>query len=270
MAWVEHLTDYPSKAGAYLTERLKDPTSPALPEEIRLLDAKGEHHDWRANETADAHRARNFVRRSLGSDAASQYGLHMFLQATALKEAKADAKVIGLGFDSGQIICDIAKVYPDPTYIVCDFSDHFEDPKTLFQMWHADQDQVKVGRITLQANTNTSALSDAAVFVIATHFTWSDEYLLKKLTEIRHAATKDTLLVIGSHISPNADNATGTANPTIILSELMSSIDVSLMAWSNGKLRYFESVKEMLKQSGWKVTDVHAHFPYLAAQASPV
>ncbi len=96
MAWVEHLfvfllhafslivdvnrTDYPSKAGAYLTERLKDPTSPALPEEIRLLDAKGEHHDWRANETADAHRARNFVRRSLGSDAASQYGLHMFLQ----------------------------------------------------------------------------------------------------------------------------------------------------------------------------------------------
>ncbi len=51
--------------------------------------------------------------------------------AKALKEAKADAKVIGLGFDSGQIICDIAKVYPDPTYIVCDFSDHFEDPKTV-------------------------------------------------------------------------------------------------------------------------------------------
>ena len=176
--------------------------------------------------------------------------------ATALKEAKADAKVIGLGFDSGQIICDIAKVYPDPTYIVCDFSDHFEDPKTvsvsiylifvvtyviqLFQMWHADQDQVKAGRITLQgiysrilgtstltsvkANADASALSDAAVFVIPTHFTWSDEYLLKKLTEIRHAATKDMLLVIGSHISPNADNATGFFNPTIILNEVLSSI----------------------------------------------
>ncbi|KAI0318073.1 S-adenosyl-L-methionine-dependent methyltransferase [Amylostereum chailletii] len=279
-AGIGHVTDEAFKASAHLGDVLLDPKTAKSdePNETALNKAFGTTipvWEW-FEDPSNAARLMRFGITMEGSKQAAPPDA--ILHGFEWKDLNPGAIVVDVGGGIGGQSMTLAQNHSQLKFVVQDREPVVRDAAAF---WDGQlPGAIKEGRVVLQAHDFFTAqpVKNADVFLLRMILhDWADKYCVKILRQLREAATSTTRLVIVDNLISYAcpedsiSDIPGAARPlppTPLLANLgqASAIayytDMQMMELLNGKERTITQVRELMKEAGWKLVQVHHGVPF--------
>jgi len=272
-AFIDMAGDEMFKASYYMTETYTDPKTKhsLLPTEAsfsRAFDTDQLFFPW----LEKTGRVRRFGTAMIGSSLWE--APDAILQGYPWGSLPEGSIMVDVGGGVGSLSLKVAKAHPGLRIVI-------QDRPIVIGMgeglWNAQYPEALTsGRVKFEPHDffEPQPIKNASVFLLrAICHDWPDAFVVKILKHLRDAAQPHTKLVVGDHIIPyacvddteasNLPGAAKTLAPKPLLANLGRAsavaywVDLTMQSMFNGQERTLSHLVSVVKQGGWKVTNVH-------------
>ncbi|KAJ7183858.1 S-adenosyl-L-methionine-dependent methyltransferase [Mycena filopes] len=287
-ALLEHFTDEAFASSAALTDTIIDPkdglsNAPTNAAFNRAFNTDLPLFTW-FDEPEQKHRMARFA---LGVSGATKMAFpEAILQGFDWQKHPEGSIVVDVGGGPGVQSLIVSRQNPQLSFVVQDRAPVTQEGTEYWAREYPEY--LKSGKVILETHDffTPQPARKVAVFMLRMILhDWSNEYCVKILRRLRDAADASTQLLIVDNIVSYACEETSTKDirgaerppaPAPLLPNLGQSnviayyTDLDMMSLFNGQERTVLQLRELLKESGWKLVEVYYGDPFSVGQSKAI